>query len=211
MKLLLAGATGLVGSHVLRLALDDPRIARVTAPVRRPLPFSHPKLLAPVVDYEALPAEVDWWRADAVICTLGTTMKAAGSKAAFRRVDHDYPLVFGQVAHRHGASTYVLNSAVGASPDSHFFYNRVKAALEQDLAQVGFASLTFARPGLIGGKRAESRPAERTMVLTLGVLSPLLPQRWRVCPPQKIAQAMIESALKAQPGIHVVPFAAMSQ
>jgi uncharacterized protein YbjT (DUF2867 family) len=94
MNLLLVGATGLVGCHVLELALADDRIDAVVAPVRRPLP-ERPKLLAPVVGFEHLANDAEWWRADAVICALGTTMWTAGSKKQFRRVDHDYPLAHG--------------------------------------------------------------------------------------------------------------------
>lgn len=205
MNLLLAGATGLVGSHVLRLALEDERITRVTAPMRRMLPITHAKLHAPVVDYDTLPSDADWWRADAVICALGTTMKTAGSKAAFYRVDHDYPLAAAWLSRHHGTPTYVLNSAIGADGASRFFYNRVKGELERDLEQVGFISLTHVRPGLIGGPRAQSRPAERAMILALRTVGPLLPRRWRLNPPQVIAQAMIAAALDARPGVHIIP------
>ena len=92
-SILLAGATGLVGSRVLARLLSDLRVSRVVAPSRRPLP-PHPKLLDARVDYDALPADAEWWAVDAVICTLGTTIKVAGSQEAFRRVDRDYPLRF---------------------------------------------------------------------------------------------------------------------
>lgn len=205
MKLLLAGATGLVGSHLLRLALADARITQVIAPVRRALSTTHPKLLAPVVDYDALPEDALWWQADAVVCALGTTMKAAGSQAAFRKVDHDYPLAVARCARAHGTPTYVLNSASGANAQSRFFYNRVKGELELALAGVGFTSLTSARPGLIGGERRESRPAERAALLALTALGPLLPRRWRICPAQTIARAMLDAALQARAGVHVLP------
>lgn len=210
MKLLLAGATGLVGSHVLRLALADARITQVTAPVRRPLSTAHAKLLAPVVDYDALPEDAGWWQADAVVCALGTTMKIAGSEAAFRKVDHDYPLAVARHAHARGTPTYVLNSATGADAQSRFFYNRVKGELELALAQRGFASLTFARPGLIGGERSERRPAERAAIAALTALGPLLPRRWRICPAQTIARAMLNAALLARPGVHVLPAEALT-
>lgn len=205
MKLLLAGASGLVGSHVLRLALADARITQVSAPGRRALALTHPKLLAPLVDYDALPEGADWWQADAVVCALGTTMKAAGSQDAFRRVDHDYPLAVARCARAQGTTTYVLNSATGADVQSRFFYNRVKGELEQALAGMGFTSLSFARPGLIGGERRESRPAERAAMLALTVLGPLLPRRGRICPAQSIAQAMLDAAVHARPGVHVLP------
>src|SRR3954454_8412844 len=97
MKLLLVGATGLVGRQVLDLALADARVEAVVAPTRRPLP-DQPKLLAPAVDFARLPEDADWWRADATICALGTTMRVAGSKDAFRRVDYDYPLAGARIA-----------------------------------------------------------------------------------------------------------------
>jgi uncharacterized protein YbjT (DUF2867 family) len=203
MKLLLVGATGLVGSHVLRQALADARIERVIAPTRRALP-EHAKLQAPLVDFERLPHDAAWWHSDAVVCTLGTTIKAAGSREAFRRVDHDYPLAVAQQARQHGTATYVLNSALGADAASLIFYNRVKGELERALAQVGFSSLTHVRPGLIGGERQEVRTGERAMSLALGALAPLLPRRWQINPAENIARALLEAARRAEPGIHIV-------
>ncbi|MFA7505898.1 MAG: NAD(P)H-binding protein [Burkholderiaceae bacterium] len=203
MKLLLVGATGLVGSHVLERALADPRVRAVVAPTRRTL-RGHPKLSAPLVDFDRLPEQAEWWRADAVICTLGTTMRTAGSRDAFRRVDHDYPLAVARLAHAHDTPTYVLNSAMGADAGSRFFYNRVKGELEQALTAEGFASLSFVRPGLIGGEREEFRRGERLAALALARAGPLLPKRWRINPAPRIAQALLEAAIEPQPGIHVV-------
>lgn len=203
MKLLLVGASGLVGSHVLQRALADDRVSAVVAPTRRPLP-GHPKLEAPVTGFDNLPADASWWHADAVICTLGTTMKQAGSKEVFRRVDHDYPLAVARLARQQGTPTYVLNSAVGADASSRWFYNRVKGELEQDLAGCGFASLTFVRPGLISGTRTEFRTGERAAEFTLKLLGPVLPRSLRVNPADNIARALLEAALAAQPGVRVV-------
>lgn len=203
MKLLLIGSTGLVGHHVLDQALADPRVTEVVSIARRPLP-AHPKLLSAVADFDRLPPEADWWRADAVICTLGTTLRAAGSEAAFRKVDHDYPLAVARLARQHGTPAYVLNSAIGADASSRFFYNRVKGEVERDLAGLGFASLTLVQPGLIGGRRTEFRLGERAAIGTLTLLDPLLPRRWRINPASTIAQAMLEAAINASPGMHVI-------
>ena len=203
MKLMIAGSTGLVGRHALQLALAHPGIAQVVAPVRRPVE-PHPKLLAPVVDFDALPQDAPWWNVDAVVCALGTTIKVAGSQDAFRRVDHDYPLAVARLAHAHGASTFVLNSAMGADAGSSIFYSRVKGEVERDLAALGFASLTFVRPGLIGGERDEFRAGERVATVVLRALHPLLPRRWRINPAERIAQAMIDAAVRAAPGQHVI-------
>ena len=203
MKLLLVGSSGLVGSHVLEMALADPKVTSVVAPTRRPLP-AHQKLQAPVIDFDALPQDAPWWQADAVICTLGTTMRSAGSQDAFRRVDHDYPLAVARLARRHGTPCHVLNSALGADADARFFYNRVKGELERDLAALGFASLTHVRPGLIGGQRQERRLGERVSGVVLALLGPVLPRRWRINPAPRIAHALIEAALQARPGVHIV-------
>jgi len=208
-KLLLVGATGLVGSHVLRQALDDARISAVVAPVRRPL-ASHAKLDAPVVDFDNLPVDALWWQADAVVCALGTTMKQAGSRDAFRRVDHDYPLAVAKLARQQGTPAYVLNSAVGANAGSRFFYNQVKGELEHHLAGCGFASLTFVRPGLISGPRPEFRAGERTAEVILKALGPLLPRRVRVNPADNIARALLEAAIEAKPGVSIISSAVLA-
>ncbi len=203
-SVLLSGATGLVGRHVLALLLQDARVGRVVAPSRRPLP-PHPKLLNPQVDFAALPEMTPWWAVDGVICTLGTTIRAAGTREAFRQVDHAYPLRVAELARRNGATAYALNSAMGADPRSRIFYNRVKGELERDLATLGYPSLTFVRPGLIGGERDEFRLGERVAAAVLGVAGPVLPRRWRINPADAIASALVAAALQAEPGVQVVP------
>ncbi|BDA83265.1 hypothetical protein Sa4125_08070 [Aureimonas sp. SA4125] len=208
MKLLLVGSTGLVGGFVLAEALADIRFNSVVALTRTPLP-PHAKLLNPVVDFDALPADAPWWDVDAAICTLGTTRRRAGSDAAFTRVDHDYPLAVARLARRHGAGTFVLNSALGADPRSRLLYSRTKGELERDLASLGFGSLTLVRPGLIGGDREERRMAESLASTVLGVLSPLLPARYRINPAPTIAAALLDAAAAALPGRQVVPSEAL--
>jgi len=225
MKLLLLGATGLVGGHVLDQALTDTRIATVIAPVRRRLAIEGAEgagrsergegaegvkraeradLIAPIVDFDALPTAADWWQADAVICALGTTIRTAGTREAFRRVDHDYPLAVATLAHQHGTTTWVQTSAIGADPSSAFFYSRVKGDVEQALTRGGFGSLTFVRPGLIGGEREQPRPGERWMAAALNRLAPVLPRRFRVNPAPIIARALLQAAIAGDAGLHIV-------
>ncbi|KPN17468.1 NAD-dependent dehydratase [Xanthomonas sp. Mitacek01] len=209
-RVLLVGATGLVGSHVLDRLLDDVRVARVVAPVRRALARVDARLHAPVVDFDALPDDAALWAVDAVVCTLGTTMRQAGSRAAFRRVDHDYPLAVAAHARRHGARAFALTSAMGADVQSRFFYNRVKGELEAALQTQGWPSLILVRPGLIGGTRAQSRSGERAAEIVLGALAPVLPRRWRISPAPHIATTLVDNALAAPPGCHVVDAAALA-
>lgn len=209
MRVMLLGATGLVGGQVLSRLLDDPRCSAVVAPTRRPLVRIHGQLENPVLAFNALPTAPEWAGVDAVICALGSTMAQAGSREAFRRIDHDYPLAFARLARAQGARTYVLNSAAGADPQSSIFYSRVKGELERDLATLGFDSLTLVRPGLIGGERTEVRRGERLALKVLGVLGPVLPRAWRINPATEIAKALVEAALAPQPGQHVVASSAL--
>ena len=202
-RLMLVGATGLVGHCVLQQALADARVRQVVAPTRSALP-PHPKLLNPLVDFDHLPDDADWWAVDAVVCTLGTTIKTAGSQAAFYRVDHGYPLQVARLALRQGAKAYALNSALGADPASRVFYSRTKGELEQDLQVLGYRSLTLVRPGLIGGERQQARPAEQLAVRLSTWLQPLLPRRYRVVPADRIAHHLLQAALAAAPGVQAL-------
>lgn len=212
MKVALTGSTGLVGREVLAQALADRRIAKVTAITRKPLPVpaQHAdKLRNAVVDFDALSDDASLWQADAAICTLGTTLRTAGSKQAFRQVDYDLVLA---IAHRHlaaGTPCFVLNSARGANRASPVFYSQVKGELEHALKSLGFASLVIAQPGLIGGKREEHRSGEVIAQRVLGALAPVLPLAWRINEPQHIARAMLDAALNPPDGTHMIASADM--
>ena len=168
-RLLIAGATGLVGRHVLAQALADPRVVQVVAPSRRALP-SHPKLENPQVDFDALPEHADWWRVDAVACALGTTIRQAGSQEAFKRVDVDYVLATARHARSAGARSFALNSSLGADPAARGFYLRCKGQAEQGVAALGYPSLTLVRPSIIGGEREQRRPLEHLAVVVRAIL-----------------------------------------
>ncbi|HRE18921.1 MAG TPA: hypothetical protein PLW86_17935, partial [Rhodocyclaceae bacterium] len=121
-----------------------------------------PKLINPLIDYAHLPADAPWWKADGVICALGTTLKLAGSQAAFRLVDHDYVLAAASLAQQAGTPGFALNSSLGASVKASSFYLRVKGEVERDLEELGFSWLSIVRPSLLdGGPRPDSRPGER--------------------------------------------------
>lgn len=203
---LLLGATGQVGGQVLRLALAHPQVSRVVAPTRRPLAApAAERLQNPVVDFERLPPDVDWWRADAALCALGTTRKLAGSQAAFRRVDHDYVLEAAGLARRAGTPVFVLNSSLGADPDSRNFYLRVKGEAERDARALGFESLTIVRPSLLdAGPRPDFRLGETLGLAAARLLGPLIPRRYRPVAAAAVARVMLDAALRAAPGMRVI-------
>jgi uncharacterized protein YbjT (DUF2867 family) len=202
MKVLILGATGLVGRNALAQALAHPAVTQVIAPTRKPLPKLD-KLLNPVApDLELLLPEVTGWRPDAAICATGTTIKKAGSKEAFRSVDHHLPLKFARQTHQAGTQNFALVSSVGASVESSFYYARVKGELERDLREIGFGSLTILRPGIIDGERDEFRLAESLALKLSRFLAPVLPKRFHVNPAAKIAQALVDAVITAEPGCH---------
>jgi uncharacterized protein YbjT (DUF2867 family) len=202
LRLLLVGATGAVGREVLAAALAEPRIERVIAPTRRPLP-AHPRLDNPVVDLAGLPADAPIWKVDAVICTLGTTLKAAGSQEAFAAVDCDLALRVARLARAAGATRHALNSSLGASPQGNF-YLRTKAEAEDGIRALDYPFCTIVRPSLIDIVRTESRPGERFGLWMSGVLRPLIPRRYRPVKPPWIARALLDGVLREQPGVDII-------
>jgi len=203
MTALLAGATGLVGRELAR-AWVGPGLLHLL--VRRPLAIAVPRSQrVHVVDFAALPALP---KADEAYCCLGTTIKTAGSQAAFRAVDFDAVLAFAHAAQRAGVQRFAVVSALGASPRSPGFYSRVKGEMEQALAGLGFASLVIARPSLLAGDRAtlgqSPRLGERLALALTAPLGPLIPQAWRPIQAATVARAMRRALAEARPGARFV-------
>jgi uncharacterized protein YbjT (DUF2867 family) len=200
MKILLLGATGLVGKNVLAQALAHPAITGVVAPTRRPL-APQPKLINLVAD--RLDSLLDLTKGiDGVVCALGTTISKAGSKEAFREVDYVLPLQFARSAHAYGVETFVLVSASVASVSSAMFYPRIKGEIERDIELVGLRSLTIVRPSIIGGERNEPRFREAVALRLMSVLAPILPKKFHVNPAPAIAAAILSAVTTAEPGRH---------
>lgn len=203
---LLVGATGLVGRACLRLLLEDAAFDRVVVPTRRPLPHEllHgvpvDKLDERVIDFRRLRQHADLTEVDEVICALGTTIKKAGSKEAFREVDHEYPLVIAECARERGARGFRTVSAMGADPKSIFFYNRVKGEVEAELRAMSFAGLTILRPSLLLGERDEFRLGEE-----IGKrLTFLIPEKYKPIAAEDVARALVRAARSGREGVDVV-------
>ncbi len=203
LRVLLIGSTGVVGKHVLELALGEECFAEVVALTRRPLP-AHPKLINPVAELRDLLSGTDWFAVDGVISALGATQKIAGSPEAFREVDYGLNMAMARTAHESGAKRFALTSSLGADASSRSYYLRTKGELERDLEKIGYASLTFVRPGLLGGVRSERRLAEEAGKLVLGLLGPVLPPRWRISRPDRVAKALVDAIVEGKPGRHVI-------
>jgi uncharacterized protein YbjT (DUF2867 family) len=202
-RVLLAGATGLVGGECLaRLAADETASA-VTALVRRmPADSSRHdrKVRFAVVDFDRLEEQRALFAVDQVVCALGTTIKKAGSREAFRRVDYDYPLAIARLALAAGARHFLLVSSLGADASSSVFYSRVKGRLEQAVMALGYPSVTIVRPSLLLGEREEFRLGEEIMK-RLGWLAP---GKYRPVKARDVARALIAAAREDRPGCRVI-------
>jgi len=205
MTALLAGATGLIG-HELAKAWDGP--GRLHLLVRHKPPaggLAPPLQQVHVVDFGALPSLP---AADEAYCCLGTTIKAAGSQAAFRAVDFDAVLAFAHAARRAGVQRFAVVSALGASPHSPTFYNRVKGEMEAALAGLGYDCLVIARPSLLSGDRTalgqRPRAGERLALALASPLSALIPKGWRPIAAATVARAMRRALAEARPGVRII-------
>jgi uncharacterized protein YbjT (DUF2867 family) len=204
---LLLGATGLVGGHCLDRLLTDERYRRVTTLTRRPLPRADnaaARLDARVVDFDLLAEQWDVAVTD-VYCCLGTTMKAAGSRAAFRRVDHDYTIDAARRAHAAGAHRLAIVSAIGADSGSRIFYTRVKGETERDVAALGYECVEIFQPSLLLGARPQPRTGERVAIAVSPAAAGLMIgplRRYRPIEAEDVAAAMIAALRLGRPGVH---------
>ena len=210
---LLVGATGLVGRELLPLLLDNARYARVQVLVR---PASqqlkpHPKLTVHGVDFSHL--QGDLGKIDDAYIALGTTLKAAGSNAAFREVDFDYVLASARAAKAAGAHRIAVVSALGADPSSRVFYSRVKGETEAAIQDLGFDSVVFAQPSLLLGDRSALGQAPRSgevwATRLLGPVMGLVPKGVRPIQARAVAQAMVTATLTGTRGVRVLGSADM--
>lgn len=201
-RALVVGATGLVGREIVAFLAEDAGVSEIVVLVRRPskAPPRDRRIREVVVDFDALDRDPSLFAVDQVFCALGTTIKKAGSQAAFRRVDFDYPLLVAKLARAAGARHFLLVSALGADAGSSVFYNRVKGELEEAIRALAYPSLTIARPSLLEGDRTEVRPGE-----ILGArLAFLVPGRWKPVHVRQVARALVHASAEDLAGTRVM-------
>ncbi len=201
MRILLAGGTGLVGGKVMAGLLEQGH--HVLSVGRRASGVVHPHLADLLADFAALPALA---AADVAVCALGTTIAAAGSRDAFRAVDHGATLSFLKAAHEAGTTRAIVVTAVGANPGARAFYSRVKGEVERDAGAIGFTRLDIIRPGLILGARAERRPLESLMQSLAPLVNPLLvghSSQLGAIASDTIAEAIVLLSARREAGHHI--------
>lgn len=201
-RVLLAGATGLVGRTILHLLSQDSMIGEIRALTRRSLPAEDksPAVRELVTDFEKLQEHPDWFEVDMVFCALGTTIAKARTKKAFRRVDFDYPLAIAKAARAAGARHFLMVSAIGANPRSRFFYNQIKGELEDAILTLGYPSVTIARPSMLLGDRQEYRLGEHIA----RKITWLFPSFLAGVKASQVASALVQAAHQSAAGVTIL-------
>jgi uncharacterized protein YbjT (DUF2867 family) len=201
---LVAGASGMVGTELVRVLAASGEYRRVVALSRRPLSIEAPRLANRILKFENLESDLRGVTCDEAYCCLGSTIRQARTQAAFRAVDHDLILRFARFAQVAGAKTLVVISSAGASADSRNFYLRVKGETELALEALRFRSLHLMQPGLILGSRKQWRITEMAGRVVMPLVNPLLlgrHEQWRAIPARTLAAAMRGAARTGRLGV----------
>ena len=201
---LVAGASGMVGTELVRVLAASGDYRRVIALSRRPLPIESPRLVNRILRFENLETDLRGLVCDDAYCCLGTTLRQAGSQQAFRAVDHDLILRYARFAQAAGARTLVVVSAAGAAPESRNYYLRVKGETELALETLRFRSLHLLQPSLLLGPRRQWRPAEGLARVFMPLVNPLLlgsMEHWRAISAANVAAAMRAAARSGRLGV----------
>ena len=199
-SVLVVGATGLVGAEVVQQLAADETVGRIVVLARRAPENLPSRVESHVVDFDRLEEHGSLFAVDQIICALGTTIKQAGSQAAFRRVDFEYPLTIARLGCKHGVRHFLLVTALGANSESGIFYNRVKGELEDQLRSLGYRAVTIARPSLLLGARKDFRLMERIGM----VIGEIIPGRYRPVQADAVARSLVTAARIDAPGLHII-------
>jgi uncharacterized protein YbjT (DUF2867 family) len=204
--LLLLGASGLVGSECLNILAQSDFYQKILLFTRRPLPQlpGDARIIQHIINFDRPASYRDLLKTDQVICALGTTIKKAGSREAFSKVDFTYPYEIAKIARENGAGHFLLVSSIGADPHSGIFYSRVKGEIESAIQSLDFRSVSIFRPSLLLGERPETRTGEKIAEFFGTRLSFAIPKRYRPIPARVVAGAIVKTAMEDRPGLRIL-------
>lgn len=203
-KVIVAGATGLVGSLLLEQLLHHPDFSEVLILVRKKLPVEHQKLTQLVVDFNRLEDYQTEINGHAIFCCLGTTCKNTPNLNLYRKIDHDYPVALAKIGAKNSIQQFHYISSMGANVNSFAFYTKLKGETERDLKSVSVPSLHIYQPSFLIGNRKEKRFGERLGMKIAKLINPFLIGRlrkYRSIPAVVVAKAMLNQSLKSNTGI----------
>lgn len=198
------GATGLVGSHVINLLLDDERYSCVKVFHRRSTGITHEKLEEQVIDFDDIESWKNQLTGDELYSAMGTTIRKAGSKEAQYKIDVTCPLEAAKAAAVNGVKKYSLVSSAGADRESRFFYPQIKGELDDAVSGLSFNRITIMKPSILDGDREESRPGERFGIAAMRIAGKIPGlKKYRPIPARQVAKAMINSLQDDADGCYI--------
>ena len=194
MKTLILGATGATGSELLNLLLADNSVSSVEIFVRRKVNFNHTKLRVHIIDFDRAEEWESLVKGDVLFSCLGTTLKDAGSKEAQWRVDHDYQLLFAQIAKKNNVPKYILVSSDYANSKSPLFYSRMKGVLEDEIKALQFEYTRIFNPPLLERRNTDRLNEKMALQILKGLNKFGLFHTFRPLPTHLLAKALLAEA-----------------
>ena len=203
-SVLVLGASGLIGSHLLKLLANDNAVSKIYLLLRRPLHTDHPKVEERIIDFNDLVAyQANFPAVDTVFCCIGTTQKQVkGNKELYHKIDFDIPVNGAKFGLEKGATNFIIVSAIGSNINSRNFYVRLKGEVEEAISKLPYEAVHIMRPSLLLGKRKEKRPAERFFQILMKPLTFLIPSKYKPIEAVKVAIAMIKAARSNKTGVN---------
>jgi uncharacterized protein YbjT (DUF2867 family) len=201
---LVIGATGLVGIEIVRLLCDQPEYKQVHILTRRPVEVDHSKVTQHINNLENLKDLMLDIQIDDAFCALGTTIKTAGSKESFYKIDHDLVVTFAKKAQEMGATGFFVVSSMGADSNASLFYNKVKGQMEESVKKLNFKCLGIFRPSLLLGDRQEKRAGEKFAGFLATTFQFLIPDKYKAIHVRQVAKKMVQVALDGKEGYNLL-------
>jgi uncharacterized protein YbjT (DUF2867 family) len=205
-KAIIAGASGLIGSNLLNILLQQPEYSEVLVLVRKELPIQHKKLVQLVINFDELDKHAAAITGHALFSCLGTTNSQTPDKTLYRKIDHNYPLQLAQLAKQNGVNQFHLVTAIGADKNSSMFYTRLKGELEEDVQKLGLKTLHIYQPSMLIGDRERNRFLEKVIGGIFKVIDPLLIgglKKYRSVTGITVAYAMFKKSLESATGTFI--------
>jgi uncharacterized protein YbjT (DUF2867 family) len=204
-KAIVIGGTGMVGTQLIKLLIDNEEFSEILSLVRRSSGIIHPKLTEQIIDFDHPKIWKELIKGDVLFSTLGTTIAQAKTKENQYKIDFTYQFTVAEIASKNRVSTYVLISSAGADSKSKIFYSNMKGKLDDAISHLPFQVISILRPGQLTGDRTEKRMGEKiglsvmTMLNKLGIL-----KKYRPIHASQVAKAMINAASKTKSEIYTL-------
>ena len=203
---LIIGSSGLIGKQLLSLLLESKDYDKVIVFNRKEMALNHPKLVQQLIDFEDIPSYKNLIKGDDFFCTIGTTIKKAGNKEAFRKVDFSYPKQFAEIAKTNNIKHFLIVSSLGADVNSSNFYLKTKGEIEQFIINSNIEIVSIFRPSILSGNRKEFRLGEKFGLMLMKVFSFLFIgnlKKYKPIASETVAQGMFAAAQKNKLGVSI--------